>query len=194
MNAKTVVRWLVMGVTFALLPVAAFGHAIIPWGAYPAAGDVVIATKATQLLDKTFVGKILTVAAIPSVYNAELATGMPSVYGGVRYVNRKGTKAKLTVDATALDVWGPLVADLLRQYRESKGDVVTDVVVTTKSAGGTATFKTKPSPIGPYHSASVSVTIKFRAVVTLEGGKTKSGIVTMAVTSKGVRLGIPGED
>jgi hypothetical protein len=197
MNARTGMRGLVAGLTLVLLPAGALAHEIVPWGVYPSAGDVVIATKAKRLLDRTFLGQILTVALVPfdpgTVYEAQVGTGLPPVSGDVSFVNPKGTKAKLTVDANTLALWGAYVADLLRAYREAHGDVVQDVTVTPKTAGGTATFKTKPTPIGPNHKASVSVTVKFRAVVTLAGGKTRKGIVTMAVTSKGIRLGFPGD-
>ncbi len=194
MKTLKIVPSLVAGLAIISLPVAALGHQIIPWGAYPSAGGVTISTKAKRLLDETFLGQTLTVVQDPSVYEIAVGTDVQSVNGVVRLVTPKGTKAKLTVDSTAVDGWRPVVAGLVQQYRERLGDVVTDVAVTLKSAGGTATFKTKPSPIGPYHKANFSVTIKYRAVVTLEGGKTRSGTVTMNVTANGVRLGFPGED
>jgi len=199
MNAKIGVRGLVAAVAFASLPVTAFGHAIIPWGQYPSLGDVRIATKQKALLDKSFLGQMLEVAppfvgAGDGVWAAELGSIGPSVGGELNFTNAKGTKAKLTVYPTAVDAWRDRVATLVQQYRESKGDTVTGVTVTLRSTAGTATFKTKPSPIGPYHKANVSVTVKFLVVVALEGGKTKSGTVTMTVAWKGVRLGFPGED
>ena len=96
-------------------------------------------------------------------------------------------KTTLTYAYNSNDFWGPTLI-------MNKGDKVQDVTVTPKIAGGTATFKTKPTPIGPLHKASVSITIKFTAVATLEGGTTKRGTVSMTVTSKGARLGIPGGD
>jgi len=195
MNAKIGIRGLVAGLAFLLLPVGAFGHEIVPWGTYPSAGDVTIATKSKALLDRGFIGQILRVSLIrdgSSVY--EVGTGLSPVYGRVTFTNAKGSKAKLTVEPTALDPWILEAGTRLREYLENKGDKVQDVTVTPKIAGGTATFKTKPTPIGPLHKASVSITIKFTAVATLEGGTTKRGTVTMTVTSKGARLGIPGGD
>jgi hypothetical protein len=197
MNARTGICALVAGLTLVLSPVAASAHEIVPWGTYPSAGDVVIATKTKRLLHHTFLGQVLLVGWAPNgvAYTAGMGTGMPLVEGYAAFVARNGSKAKMVKAApTTLENWGAQVASLVRQYREGKGDVVQDVTVTPKKVLGTATFKTKPSPIGPYHKASLKVMIKFKAVVTLEGGKTRKGIVTMNVTSKGVRLGSPGED
>lgn len=197
MHATLGIRRLAAGLGLLLLPIGALGHEIVPWGSYPTAGDVVVATKAKRLLDDTFIGQILTVTPAPitdGAYEVGLGTGVPTVYGQLMFTNRKGSKAKLSVLPAALDPWIARVASLLRQYLESRGAVVQDLVVATKKAGGTATFKTRPTPIGPLHKASVAITIKFTAVATLEGGRTKKGIVTMAVTSKGALLGLPGGD
>jgi len=195
MNPNDAIRRITAGLVLALLPVVAFGHEIVPWGAYPAAGDVTISTKSKRLLDDTFVD-VLTVALGPGVtgYEVGMGTGVPTLYGIVDFANRKGTKAKLTVEPAALEPWTALMASLVRQYREDKGDVVEDVATELRSAAGVATFKTKPTPLGPLHKATVSLTIKWKVTVTLAGGVTKKGIVVLGVGAKGVRPGIPGGD
>ena len=198
MDARIGRRGLVAGLAFlVVLPVAARAHEIIPWGSYPSAGDVTVATKAKRLLDKTFLGQVMTVGLGPDLattyYEIPVGNGLPPVYGTATFLNPKRTKAKLAVDSGALDLWSAQAEGLLRPYLERKGAVVQAITLTVKSAGGTATFKTKPSPIGPYHKATLGVTVRFLAMATLEGGITKKGIVTMSASSKGVYLGLPGD-
>jgi hypothetical protein len=197
MNARRGVCGLVAGLALVLSSVPAPAHEIVPYGTYPSAGDVVIATKAKRLLHHTFLGQVLLVGWAPGgvAYTAGMGTGMPLVEGYAVFVAKNGSKAKVKkAGPGTLENWGAQVASLVRQYREKKGDVVQDVTVTPRKMLGTATFKTKPSPIGPYHKASFKITMRFQAIVTIEGGKPKKGIVTVVVTTKGVRLGLPGGD
>lgn len=195
MNTKIGIRRFAAGLALALLPAVAFAHEIVPWGDYPAAGDVTISTKSKRLFDRTFID-VLSVGLGPGItgYQVGMGANVPALYGIVDFTNRKGTKAKLTVEPDALLPWAAQMKSLVRQYREAKGDVVEDVDAELRVAGGAATFKTTPTPVGPLHKATVTVTIKWKVTVTLAGGVSKKGIVVMAVRSKGVRPGIPGGD
>jgi hypothetical protein len=165
-------------------------HELEQWLLYPGAGSVRIRTKSTVLLNGVSPAQVLDFQATAldtksGVFSFGLTPSVPTLGGVVMLHAPKGAKASLLPASGSLADWEAMIADLVGQSVERKGDPVANVTLDQLKWRGMASFKTKPTPFGPIHKVTVTIDVSWRATVMLQAGGTKTGKVTAAIASKG---------